>query len=108
METLLFIAVLFVLYWIYKAYGWVRFKNKYPILSAEIPAGILEVGDYVSFGGGKVQYLGISREEGLYFVFEQENSINNSCLTKSQLEDRLDAVYGRYGLKWKRVPLSVR
>lgn len=103
MELLLLIAFLFAIYWLNKAYCWVKFKTQYPILSPEPPVGILKKGDYASFGKDKVQFYGISNREDLYYVFEKEDSIYYDYLTKSELIERLDAVYGKYGLKWKRV-----
>ena len=103
MELLFFIAAFVAFYWIYKFYGWIVYKNKYPILSSEIPNDILEVGDEVSFGKGKVHYLGIYNEGDIYYVFEREDSIDRQYLRINELKNRLDTVYGRYGIKWKRM-----
>ncbi len=103
MEILLIIILLFIIYWIYVAYNWIKFKNKYPILSNEPPTGILEVGDYVSFGKGKVQYLGINKVDGFYYVFTKENSMDFTYLDQSELFEQLESVYGSYGIKWKKI-----
>lgn len=103
MEVIYVIAVIAAVYWLYKGYKWIKFKNKYPILSSDPPAGILEKGDYVFLGNSKVQYLGISNTDGIWFVFTKENSIYNTHLSGSQLKERLNAVYGKYGLKWQKV-----
>lgn len=103
MELFYVIAVLFVSYWFYKGYKWVQYKNKYPILSAEIPSGILCVGDEASFGKNTRRYLGIDNKHGdILYVFDGE-TLDNVYYNEKELTERLDAVYGQYGIKWKKV-----
>lgn len=103
MDIIIFIACLFIAYWIPKAYKWVKFKNKYPILSAQPPSQILEIGDIVCFGNTKKEFVGISRKDGLWYVFMPDNSVTPEYMDVSDAIARMDSVYGRYGIKWKKV-----
>ena len=103
MELILFVACLFVAYWIPKVCGWVKFKNKYPILSAQPPSKVLEVGDIVWFGDDKKEFVGVNRTDGLWYVFVPDNSVTEEFMEVSDAIARMDAIYGRYGIKWKKI-----
>ena len=103
MEVIYVIVAIVVVYWLYKGYKWIEYKNKYPILSAYPPAGILESGCYVTIGNRRYEYLGVDTKHGdILFVFRGE-TLETTFYNKKELFDRLDSVYGRYGLKWKKV-----
>lgn len=103
MYIVLFVACLFVAYWIPKAYRWIKFKNKYPILSAQLPSKVLEVGDIVCFGDCKKEFMGVNRTDGYWYVFMPDNSVTPEFIETSDAIARMDSIYGRYGLKWKKV-----
>lgn len=103
MEILLYIIALFAACWIPKCYNWIKFKNKYPILSAEPPANIMETGDVVYLGKHKYEYMGRNNTNGLWYVFMPEDSVTPCYIDQSDAARRMDAVYGRFGIKWKKI-----
>lgn len=105
MDIIIFVGILIVISIISnikKAVYWIKFKNKYPILSDELPDEILSVGDKVFISKIEFEFLGISTYDGLWYVFMPENSVTPVSYTDGCLQ-QIDAVYGRYGLKWKRI-----
>lgn len=90
-------------YWLFKLYHWIMYKNKYPILSSEPPSGIIEIGDTVYFGNIKKEFRGVSRTDGIWFVFMPDDSVSPEYMDRSDAIKRMDAIYGRYGIKWKKV-----
>lgn len=103
MDLILYIVCLFVACWIPKVFKWIKFKNKYPILSAQLPSGILEVGDIVYFGEYKKTFRGVSTTDGHWYVFMPDNSVTPEFIEVSDAIARMDAIYGIYGIKWKKV-----
>lgn len=105
MDLIIYVGILLVVLIISnikKAIKWVEFKNKYPILSDELPDGILSVGDRVFIGKTELEFRGVSQYDGLWYVFMPENSVTPVSYTGRMLQ-RIDTIYGRFGLKWKRV-----
>lgn len=101
--TIVYILIgIFAVFCVRKAFLWVEFKNKYPILSDELPNGILSVGDKVFIGKTELEFKGVSKYDGLWYVFMPENSVTPVSYTGRMLQ-RIDTIYGRFGLKWKRV-----
>lgn len=92
--------------YIRKAIRWIKFKNKYPILSEELPDHILSVGDKVYIGKTELEYRGINTHDGLYYVFMPDNSVSSICYMEKEIKEKIDSIYGSYGLKWKRVKSS--
>lgn len=104
MEIILFLAGLFALYWLYKGYLWVSYKNKYPIFSSSLPGGLLEVGDTVVLGSTEYEFMGINTKTGdLLYVFMPDNSVTTVAYNKRYVMEKIDSVYGKYGIKWQKV-----
>lgn len=103
MDLLLYIIALVAACWIPKCYNWIKFKNQYPILSAELPSGILEEGDIVYLGKHKYEYRGTSNKNGLWYVLMGDNSVTPYYIDRADAISKIDALYGRYGIKWKRI-----
>lgn len=102
MDILIFIILLIAGTCIPKVYKWVKYKIKYPILSADIPEGILEIGDIVCIGKLKCKYTGLKNNDeiGLCYVFKME-IVPLPLYIGVDATQGITAVYGRYGLKWK-------
>ena len=104
MEVIYLIVSIVVAYWFYKGCKWVTYRNRYPIFSKLPPDGILSNGDYATFGEHKKQYHGIDRKHGdILYVFMPENSVVPCYHNKSYIDENMDSVYGRYGIKWKKI-----
>jgi hypothetical protein len=109
MDLIICIGILLVILsvvYIRKAIGWIKFKNKYPILSEELPDRILSVGDKVYIGKTELEYRGISTYNDLYYVFMSDNSLDPTLYREREIKEKIDSIYGSYGLKWKRVKSS--
>lgn len=105
--TIVYILIgIFAVFCVRKAFLWVTFKNKYPILSDNLPDRILSVGDKVVIGKSELEYRGISTHNGLNYVFMPENSVNPVSYSEGDLHQLIDAIYGSYGLKWKKVKIQ--
>lgn len=103
MEIIYFIIGIIALTYIQKAYKWIKFKTKYPLLSKEIPSGILSVGDEVVFEDNRrMEFAGINREGSINYLFMPENSVTPVSYKEREVIDKIDTVYGEFGIKWKR------
>ena len=47
--------------------------------------------------------MGVNRTDGLWYVFVPDNSVTEEFMEVSDAIARMDAIYGRYGKKKKKI-----
>lgn len=73
------------------------------MISSSFPLNILEAGDVVYLEGRKYTFYGISRTDGLWYMLMPDDGITCRHFDYKYAENKIDSVYGKYGIKWKRV-----